>query len=300
MNAALEANGLGKRYGRDWALRDCSLQLPAGRIGALVGPNGAGKSTLLHLAVGLLRPDAGTVRVFGETPAGNPALLSRIGFVAQDTPLYRDFTPAELITMGGQLNRRWDGSLAHGRLSLLGIPVDRRVEKLSGGQRAQVALALALAKRPDLLLLDEPVASLDPLARRGFLQALMGAVAEEGTTVLLSSHLLGDLERVCDYLILLQDSRVQVLGAVEDLLAEHRLLVGPHTEQARIAGVAAVVRESHTDRQTSLLVRTNGTVHDPSWTVHEISLEDLVLAYLADSSVGALPGPGRIELGVDR
>jgi ABC-2 type transport system ATP-binding protein len=300
VNAVLETNGLGKRYGRDWALRECSLRLPAGRIAALVGPNGAGKTTLLHLAVGLLRPDAGNVRVLGESPTHHPELLARVGFVAQDTPLYRDFTAAELITMGGKLNRRWDAHLARGRLAMLGIPLDRRVEKLSGGQRAQVALALALAKQPDLLLLDEPIASLDPLARREFLQALMGAVAEEGTTVLLSSHLLGDLERVCDYLIVLQASRVQVLGVVDELLAEHKLLIGPHTEQARIAGVGTTVRESHTDRQTTLLVRTNAPIADPVWTVHDVTLEDLVLAYLADVSVGALPGPRHIEMEVDR
>src|SRR5437764_6901372 len=199
MDLVLETDQLGKRYGNTWALRDCSLHLPAGRIAALVGPNGAGKTTLLHLAVGLLRPDAGEVRVFGRDPR---SVLPDIGFVAQDTPLYRDFTAAELITMGSKLNRRrWDAALARERLARLGIPPDKPVGKLSGGQRAQVALALALAKRPRLLLLDEPIASLDPLARREFLQSLMGSVAETGTTVLLSSHLLADLERVCDYLI---------------------------------------------------------------------------------------------------
>jgi len=298
VSTALEANGLGKRYGRHWALRDCSLALPTSRIAALVGPNGAGKSTLLHLAVGLLRPDAGSVRVLGGIPGSDRELLSRIGFVAQDAPLYTDFTGAELITMGGKLNRRWDAELARERLGQLGIPLDRRVGKLSGGQKAQVALTLALAKRPDLLLLDEPVAGLDPLARREFLQALMGSVAEHGTTVLLSSHLLGDLERVCDYLILLQTGHLQVLGPVDDLLAAHKVLVGPRRDAVRVAGAATVVRASHTDKQSTLLVRTNGEIHDPAWTVHDVSLEDLVLAYLADPSVGALPGPAR--LGTDR
>ena len=171
MDTAIETDQLGKRYGNKWALQDCSLHVPAGRVAALVGPNGAGKSTLLHLAVGLLRPDAGAVRVFGEAPHDNRTVLPEIGFVAQDTPLYRDFTAAELITMGGKLNRRWDAGLARNRLAQLGIPPDRPVGKLSGGQRAQVALALAMAKRPRLLLLDEPVASIDPLARREFLQA---------------------------------------------------------------------------------------------------------------------------------
>jgi ABC-2 type transport system ATP-binding protein len=199
--------------------------------------------------------------------------------------------------MCAKLNRnRWDSGLARDRLSALGIPLDRRVDKLSGGQRAQVALALALARRPALLLLDEPVASLDPLARREFLQALMGAVAQDGTTVLLSSHLVGDLERVCDYLIVLNAARVQVLGAVEALLAEHKLLVGPRREPDGIAGVAAVVRASHTDKQSTLLVRTNGPILDPVWTVEDVTLEDLVLAYLAEGSAGALPGPARIDM----
>jgi ABC-2 type transport system ATP-binding protein len=183
VTAALEATGLGKRYRRNRALQDCNLTVPRGRIAALVGPNGAGKSTLLHLAVGLLAPTT--------------------GFVAQDTPLYRDFTAAELLTMGAKLNRHFDQPLARSRLERLAIPLDRRVASLSGGQRAQVALALALAKGRELLLLDEPLASLDSLARREFLQTLMGSVAEQGVTVMLSSHLLADLERVCDYLIVL-------------------------------------------------------------------------------------------------
>lgn len=284
MNTAIQTHSLGKRYGRTWALRDCSLQLPAGRIAALVGPNGAGKSTLLHLSVGLLRPDAGTVTVLGQTPADNPDLLSQVGFVAQDTPLYTDFTATELITMGARLNRRWDSRLCGHRLEKLRIPLDRQVGKLSGGQRAQVALALALAKRPQLLLLDEPVASLDPLARREFLQALMGAVADDGTTVLLSSHLLGDLERVCDYLIVLQEGHMQLLGSVDGLLAQHKVLIGPRRADASMGGVGAVIQQSHTDRQSTLLVRINGPVGDPGWTVHDVTLEELVLAYLAQES----------------
>jgi ABC-2 type transport system ATP-binding protein len=293
MNTALETSGLGKRYGRTWALRDCSLTLPAGRVAGLVGPNGAGKTTLLHLAVGLLRPDAGSVRVLDGAPR---EMLPRVGFVAQDAPLYRDFHAADLITMGRKLNKRWDSDFARERLEHLRIPLDRKVGKLSGGQRAQVALALALAKQPDLLLLDEPVASLDPLARREFLQVLMGGVAEHGTTVLLSSHLVADLERVCDYLIVLNESRVQVLGGVDDLLGEHKVLIGPRRDTGRIAGVASVIRESHTDRQTTLLVRTDGPILDPAWTAHDLSLEDLVLAYLTEPSSATLPGPARIGM----
>jgi ABC-2 type transport system ATP-binding protein len=287
MEPALETERLGKRYGKTWALRDCSLHLPTGRIAALVGPNGAGKSTLLHLAVGLLRPDAGTVRVFGASPYDNPAALADIGFVAQDTPLYRDFSALQLVTMGAKLNRRWDADLARNRLAQLGIPPDKPVGKLSGGQRAQVALALALAKRPRLLLLDEPVASLDPLARREFLQSLMGSVADAGTTVLLSSHLLADLERVCDYLMVLHAAKVQLVGPVEDLVDGHRQLLGPRHTGGPIPGVAAIVRASHTDRQSTLLVRTDGPITDPAWAVHDVTLEDLILAYLADGETEA-------------
>ena len=291
MSAALEASGLGKRYGRNWALKDCNLTVPKGRIAALVGPNGAGKTTLLHLAVGLLAPTAGTVRVLDQ-PAGAAELVSQVGFVAQDTPLYRDFTAAEHLTMGRKLNHRFDEALGRSRLGRVGVPLDRRVGALSGGQRAQVALTLALARRPELLLLDEPLASLDPLARREFLQALMGSVAEQAVTVVLSSHLLADLERVCDYLIVLSAAHVQVLGTVEELLDRHKLLIGPYRDpQPPIAGVAQVVRATHTDRQATLLARTDGPIHDPAWKAHEVTLEDVVLAYLADPSAGALPGP---------
>ena len=290
MSSALETNGLGKRYGRTWALRECSLDLPQGGISALVGPNGAGKTTLLHLAIGLQRPSEGSVRVLGAPPAD---MLDQVGFVAQETPLYKDFTAAELVEMGRRLNRRWDGALARERLRQVGVPLDRPTGKLSGGQRAQVALTLALAKRPRLLLLDEPVASLDPLARREFLQALMGGVADEGTSVVLSSHLLGDLERVCDHLIVLNDGRVQVLGQVESLLAEHRLLVGPYPDMPDLGG-ASVVRQSHTDRQTTMLVRgyDPGPIRlGPQWTIGDVTLEDLVLAYLASGAASALRGP---------
>lgn len=287
MGIVLETDQLGKRYGSTWAVRDCSLRLPQGRVAALVGPNGAGKSTLLNMAVGLLRPDAGTVRVFGQSPYDNTAILPEIGFVAQDTPLYRDFTPVDLITMGAKLNRRWDSALARNRLAQLGIPPNKPVGKLSGGQRAQVALALAMAKRPRLLLLDEPVASIDPLARREFMQALVSSVAESGTTVLLSSHLLADLERVCDHLIVLHAAQVRLAGDVNDLVAEHRQLVGPRHDHGPIRGVTTIVRASHTDGRSTLLVRVNGPIVDPAWTVHEASLEDLILAYLADGDAPA-------------
>jgi ABC-2 type transport system ATP-binding protein len=220
--------------------------------------------------------------VLGGSPHLNAGeLLPRLGFVAQDHPLYRGFTLAELLKLGAKLNPRWDGQLARERLERLGLPPARRAGSLSGGEQAQVALSLALAKRPDLLLLDEPVASLDPLARREFLQSLLEAVAEDGLTVLLSSHILADLERVCDHLVVLSHSRVQLAGEIEEIVEAHRLLIGPRCDPTGLARVHSVIRQSHTERQTSLLVRANGHLYDAAWSVNEVGLEEIVLAYLA-------------------
>ncbi|HEX9313124.1 MAG TPA: ABC transporter ATP-binding protein [Actinomycetota bacterium] len=299
MTAAVIAAGLGKQYRDYWALRDCSLEIPEGRVAALVGPNGAGKTTLLHMLTGLLRPTAGQVSLLGRTPGDDSGLLPHIGFVAQDVPVYRSFTVAEHLEFGRRMNKRWDGDLARARVERAGIDLGQRAGSLSGGQRAQVALALALAKRPDLLLLDEPLASLDPLARREFLQALMEGVVEGGHTVVLSSHLIADLERVCDHLIVLSASRTQVAGDIEDLLGSHRILTGPRREVGRVAGVAAIVQETHTDRQTTLFVRTNGPIHDPAWSVQEVGLEELVLAYLGQPNATALPRPRLANTGTE-
>ena len=289
---ALETTGLSKRYGRAWALRDCTVSLPAGRVAALVGPNGAGKTTLLQLSVGLLEPTAGSVQVFGLSPLRQPKeALPRLGFVAQDTPLYKGFTVAELLTLGRKLNPRWDDALARARIEKLGIPLERRAGELSGGQQAQVALVLALAKRPDLLLLDEPLSSLDPLARREFLRTLMDAVAESGLTVLLSSHIIGDLERVCDYLIILSASYVQLAGDMQEIAQTHKRLIGPRQDEAAVASVHTVIEAHHTNRQTTLLVRTNGPLFDPSWDVQDVSLEDIVLAYLGQQMRDRVPAP---------
>lgn len=281
MIAAIDTNGLGKRYGRNWALRDCTLTIPSGRVSALVGPNGAGKTTLLQLSVGLVRPTTGTVAVYGEAPVADAhRVLPRIGFVAQDKPLYRSFIVEEMLHLGARLNPRWDQSAARARLRTLGIPLNKQVGKLSGGQRSQVALVLALGKRPDLLLLDEPIAELDPLARREFLQLVLEVVAEEGLTVLLSSHIIGDLERVCDYLVILSHAQVQLTGEIDHIVAKHRLLVGPRTDDAAVAHVHNVVQATHSARQTSLLVRTNGHVWDPGWQILDVPLEEIILAYL--------------------
>jgi ABC-2 type transport system ATP-binding protein len=280
MTAVIQAQGLGKRYGRRWALTDCTLDIPAGRVVGLVGPNGAGKTTLLHLTVGLLAPTSGSITVFGGRPAANPAQLAKVGLVAQDAPTYAGLSVADHLTLGARLNPGWDDALARDRIGRLGLDPARRAGKLSGGQRAQLALTLGIAKRPELLILDEPVAALDPLARREFLQGLMEATAEHELSVVLSSHLVSDLERACDYLIVLVDSRVRVAGEVEELLGSHHRLSGPRRDPARLPTDQHVVAASHTDRQTTLVVRTDAPIHDPAWAVSHISLEDLVLAYM--------------------
>lgn len=280
MTAVLRAHGLTKRYGRRQALSDCTLSLPPRRVVGLVGPNGAGKSTLLQLACGLLAPTTGTIEVLGAPPARDPAAVARVGFVAQETPTYAGLTVADHLRLGARLNPGWDAALAADRIKRLGLDPAQRAGRLSGGQRAQLALALAIAKRPELLLLDEPVASLDPLARREFLQVLMEYVAEQGTSVVLSSHLVSDVERTCDYLVVLVRSRVRVAGDVEELLATHHRLTGALRDPATVPAGQEVVHASHTDRQTTLIVRSTAPVDDPWWSVQPLNLEDLVLAYL--------------------
>jgi ABC-2 type transport system ATP-binding protein len=281
VTGVLRARGLGKRFRRRWALSDCTLDIPGGRIAGLVGPNGAGKTTLLHLATGLLRPTTGAIEVLGGPPAASPAELARVGFVAQDTPTYAHLTVADHLRLGAHLNPGWDAATARDRIDRLGLDPGHRAGKLSGGQRAQLALTLAIAKRPELLILDEPVASLDPLARREFLQSLMETIVDQGLSVVLSSHLVADLERVCDYLIVLVGSRVQLAGEVDQLLATHHLLTGPRRDPARLPEDQHVISASHTDRQTTLTVRSEGPIRDPAWTVSTIGLEDLVLAYMS-------------------
>ena len=222
----LAASGLGKRYRRRWALSGCTLEIPAGRVVGLVGPNGAGKTTLLHLAAGLIAPTTGTLEVLGGRPGDGPVQLGRVGFVAQDTPVYPGLSVAGHLRMAGYLNPRWDGGLALRRIAELGIDPRQRAGRLSGGQRAQLALTLAVAKRPELMILDEPVASLDPLARREFLRSVAGTVAGHGTSVVLSSHLVADLELICDYLVVLVASRVRLAGGIAELLAAERRRTG--------------------------------------------------------------------------
>ena len=284
MTAVVETHGLGKRYRRLWALADCTLTIPAGHVVGLVGPNGAGKTTLLNLATGMLAPTTGTIEVLAGRPGAGPAQLARVGYLAQDAPVYTGLPVADHLRLGAHLNPGWDADQARDRVGRLDLNPGQKAGTLSGGQRAQLALTMAVAKRPELLILDEPVASLDPLARREFLQDLMETVAEQQVSVVLSSHLISDLERVCDHVIVLVDSRVRVAGAVDELLATHHLLSGPRRDPASLPDGVEVISASHTNVQTTLLVRTGGPVLDPVWTVSEVGLEDLVLAYMKQAT----------------
>jgi ABC-2 type transport system ATP-binding protein len=288
----IEASALGKRYGSTWALRECALAIPAGHVAALVGPNGAGKTTLLNLAVGLTTPTAGTVTVLGGRAAGSLAALDGIAFVAQNTPLYKNLSAADMLHLTRNLNRRFDQGYAEVRLGELGIPLKRKAGNMSGGQQAQLALTLALARRPRLLVLDEPMAMLDPLARHDFMATVMTAVADDGVSVLLSSHVLAELERVADYLILMSRGSVQVAGEVDDLLAGHRLLTGPTAEADEYASRLTVVQTRRGDAQTHLLVRTGETAAPvpPGWESHQVGLEEVVMAYLRSPGVSE-PAP---------
>jgi ABC-2 type transport system ATP-binding protein len=291
----IETSGLGKRYGNTWALRECTLAIPAGHVAALVGPNGAGKSTLLNLAVGLAAPSEGHVTVLDGQPAGSPAALDGIAFVAQDAPVYKNMSASEMLHLTRNLNRHFDEGYAKARLGELGIPLERKAGKLSGGQQAQLALTLALARRPQLLVLDEPMAMLDPVARHDFMATVMASIADDGVSVLLSSHVLTELERVADYLVLVSHGRVQVAGEVDELLSHHRLLSGPAEEANTFAGRINVVHAVRGEAQAHLLVRTDAITDPipPRWEEHPVSLEELALAYLREPDAAWLPGPSR-------
>jgi ABC-2 type transport system ATP-binding protein len=287
----IEARSLGKRYGSTQALHDCTLAIPAGHVSALVGPNGAGKSTLLSLAVGLSAPSEGGLTVLGGHRPGSLAALDGIAFVAQDTPLYRNLSARDMLHLTRNLNRHFDWSYAETRLRELEIPLKRKAGKLSGGQQAQLALTLALARHPILLILDEPVAMLDPIARHDFMATVLTAAADDGVSVLLSSHVLAELERVADYLIVLSHGQVQVAGEADDLLAGHRILTGPTAEVATYTE-RPVVHVRRGEAQTHLLVRT--TIDDPvplGWETHPVGLEELALAYLREPETAAHSGP---------
>lgn len=289
---AVETRRLGKRYGRTWALRDCTLAIPAGRVVALIGPNGAGKTTLLQLAVGLIQQTCGEITVLDGIAPGSREALDGIAFVAQDTPLYKYLSVADTLHLVASLTDTWDGSCARTRLDALGIPLGRKVGRLSGGQQAQVALAVALARHPRLLVLDEPVAELDPLARHDFMSVLMEAVAEDGVSVVFSSHVLSELERVCDYLILLSHGSVQVADGTDELLQTHRVFTGPVEQADALVRDLSVVEDRRAGRQARLLVRSLNRSGVPAgWEEYPSNLEEIVLSYLRSPGSSALPGP---------
>jgi len=285
-NPALRTERLGRRYGKVWGLRDCTLEVPTGAVAALVGPNGAGKTTLLEMIIGLLQPTEGQVSVFGQASHADTAqTLARVGYVAQDHPLYRDFTVADMFHLGQAMNPRWDQKLAQARTDTLGIPLNRKVRKLSGGQQAQVSLTMALAKHAPLLVLDEPVSSLDPVARLEFMRDVMASAADPDTdlTFLISSHVVSELERFCDWLIVLAGGHVQLAGPADGLLAAHRLLTIPRaTPDTELPG--QIIQRTDSDRHSTVLVRAGADQLAPQgragWQADPVSFEQLILGYL--------------------
>ena len=279
---AIETARLGKRFGRRWALQECALRVPEGRVCALIGPNGAGKTTLLRLLAGLCSPTTGTALVLGRRPEQTTEFLASIGYLAQEAPLYERLSAHEHIEFGRRLNQRWDQEQIRRRLQALQIPCNRPVGTLSGGQRAQVALGLALAKRPRVLLLDEPMAALDPLARREFLASLTEVVADGELTVVLSSHLVHDLERISDHIVLLAASRTQLCASIDQVLQSHKSLTGPRRSLANLEPGINVIRAVHSERQSQLLARLDGAVLDPAWEIGDVGLEEIILAYMGE------------------
>jgi ABC-2 type transport system ATP-binding protein len=277
MSTALRCAGLGHRYGpRLWGLRDCNLDVPDGRVVALVGPNGSGKTTLMNMAAGLLPVTAGTVEAAGGTPAQR---LDRIGFVAQDAPLWPRLRVADVLDIGRCMNRGFDAVMAAERVRRLGIRPRARISTLSGGERAQVALTLVLAKRPKLFLLDEPMASLDPLARREFLGSMFEACQEAGATVLFSSHAVAELERICDYLIVLRAGRVRLAGDIDELRSRHRVIRGPDGWPDG-GGWQVISQHSMAGQTTALVRRDNARLPGPGLQDAAPAFDELVLGYL--------------------
>ncbi len=281
-----EASGLSKRYRGTWALRDCDLAVPAGHVVALIGPNGAGKTTLLRLLAGLTRPTAGSLALLGGGRPGSDATRNDVAYLDQQVPFYRDLRVRDMLRVAGAMNRQWDEGLAQQRLAAWGIPLRRRAGKLSGGQQALLALTLAIARRPRLLLLDEPMASLDPLARQDAMGVLMTSVAEDGLSVVISSHVLTELERVASYLIVLSGGQVQVAAPVDSLLAGHRALIGPAGDADRLAGAVPVIAMSRAGRQAQALART--TTAPSGWAERPVTMEELVLGYLREPAARAV------------
>jgi ABC-2 type transport system ATP-binding protein len=265
---------------------DANLELPSGRVVGLVGPNGAGKSTLLNLTCGLVAPTAGTLTVLGARPAASAAQLARVGFVAQDTPVYSGLSVGDHLQLGARLNKAWDRQLAERRIRQVGLDPAQKAGHLSGGQKAQLALTVAVAKRPELLIFDEPVAALDPLARRQFLQNLMEFVQELDATVIVSSHLLGDIARICNHLVVLASSRVQLTGDIDTLVAAHYRLIGARGDFDDLPAQVEVITADHAGNQSTLVVRADAAGIPQLDAAQHVDLEDMVLAYMTRAAVG--------------
>ncbi|MCX4993636.1 ABC transporter ATP-binding protein [Streptomyces sp. NBC_00568] len=289
--SAIVAQGVGRKYRRGWALQDCSFRLPAGRICGLVGPNGAGKTTLMGIAANLLEPTTGTLRVFGAAPESAEA-GRRTAFLAQEKPLFRRFTVAEILRLGRELNPGWDQKAAEAIVRAGNVPLDAKIGTLSGGQRTRVAFAVAFGKRPDLLLLDEPMSDLDPLVRHELMSALLAEAAERGTTVLMSTHMLAELESTCDYLLVIANGGLRLAGEVYELRTAHAVLTGVHDDGRTPPELAhhTVIETRTSGRQFTSLVRPDGPVSGP-WQASTPDLEELLLAYLRSPEAPPLISP---------
>lgn len=278
-------SNVSKRYGRSWALRDCELSIPRGRIVALVGPNGAGKSTLLRIAAGLTRPDSGTIHLLDqELKAGHGKFDCRVSYLDQERPLLDGLRVRDMLEFGRRTNPTWDSSLASEHLSHLSISLSSRIGALSEGQRVQVALALCLAKQPELLLLDEPAASLDPVAREDLIRLLMQQAATSDVTVVLSTHALVDVAAVCDYLVILARSRVVLSDDIEFILESHRLMSASVDDHLTPPVSVDIIREGTSNREVTYLVRTGVSPIGTEWGVERPTLDEIVLAYLRRES----------------
>jgi ABC-2 type transport system ATP-binding protein len=289
--APLRVERISKRFGKSWrpgrwALRDVDLTLPKGSVTALVGPNGAGKTTLIRIAMAFERPNAGHVQVEGVDPwRHRTEALRRVGYVPQTPAVYRGLSVEDHLAMAKSLRHDFDTDLARRRLEQLGIPLDQRADTLSGGQAAQLGLAIALGTRAGLLLLDEPLANLDPLARREFIHVLLEAIRADGSTALLSSHIVTDVEEACDRVVILGAGNVLLDCPLEEARQGHRLTEG----DASPAGAAEVGSFAGRGgkRQTLWRLGADGSEGGSSGaggspdSSERASLEDVVLGYLA-------------------
>ncbi len=288
----IETKALAKRFGRTWGLRECTLSIPTGKVAALVGPNGAGKSTLLRMAAGLSRPTSGMIKVLGGVPsAGDDSLLRRVGYLDQERPLYKGFRVDEMFRFGAGTNQTWDMTTAHAYVDQLGISLRDRVDKLSGGQQAQVALTMCLAKQPELLILDEPAAELDPVAREDLLRLLMREVAERGTSVVLSTHALGDVGSICDYLVIMSHSTIVLADDLEFVVESHRFLSATSSNAPALPEGVTVIDTRTSSRDVTHLARMSLPLVDETWQITEPTLDEIIMAYLRLGTGSTLSQP---------